>query len=93
MFSATSRYRDVPDGTFTDRAGKQITYKRLRLVPVLAAQLTYTVRFGDRLDLLAAQYYNDPEQFWRICDANLALQPDDLVTDPGRRLLIAMTGR
>ena len=33
----------------------------------------------DRLDLLAARYLGDPAAFWRICDANLALDPDALV--------------
>jgi hypothetical protein len=28
---------------------------------------------GDRLDLLAVQYLNDPTGFWRLCDANNAL--------------------
>ncbi|HEY3551212.1 MAG TPA: hypothetical protein VGK69_09205 [Gaiellaceae bacterium] len=27
---------------------------------------------GDRLDLLAVRYLNDPTGFWRICDANNA---------------------
>lgn len=33
----------------------------------------------DRLDLLASRYLGDPATFWRICDANLALDPDELV--------------
>ena len=28
---------------------------------------------GERLDHLAARYFGDPEQFWRICDANGAM--------------------
>ncbi len=28
---------------------------------------------GDRLDLLAARYLNDPTGFWRLCDANNSL--------------------
>ena len=40
---------------------------------------------GDRLDLITARTLGDPEQFWRICDANDALDPDDLA-EPGRRL-------
>lgn len=28
---------------------------------------------GDRLDLLAVKYLNDPTGFWRICDANNSL--------------------
>src|SRR5947199_6107271 len=33
---------------------------------------------GDRLDLLAVKYLNDPTGFWRICDANNALAADAL---------------
>ena len=28
---------------------------------------------GDRLDLLAVRYLNDPTGFWRMCDANNSL--------------------
>jgi hypothetical protein len=28
---------------------------------------------GDRLDLLAVRYLDDPTGFWRLCDANNAL--------------------
>jgi hypothetical protein len=28
---------------------------------------------GDRLDLIAAKYLNDPTGFWRLCDANDSL--------------------
>jgi nucleoid-associated protein YgaU len=28
------------------------------------------VTYGDRMDNLAAQFYNDPTQWWRIADAN-----------------------
>jgi hypothetical protein len=33
----------------------------------------------DRLDLVADRYLGDVGAFWRICDANRALDPDDLV--------------
>ena len=39
---------------------------------------------GERLDHIAQRVYQDPEIFWRICDANLALWPPDLVAEPGR---------
>jgi hypothetical protein len=45
---------------------------------------------GDRLDLLAFRYLGDPEQFWRICDTNLALLPDELTKRPGTRLLLPL---
>ena len=36
---------------------------------------------GERLDLIAWQHFRDPLRFWRICDANLALWPDDLLNE------------
>ena len=50
----------------------------------------HTVTGGDRLDNLAAHYFGDPELFWRICDANRALRPDDLTETAGRRLRITL---
>ena len=32
----------------------------------------------------------DPEQFWRICDANDAMHPLDMTSEPGRILRIAV---
>ena len=32
--------------------------------------IEHVVREGDRLDLLAGRYYNDPRLWWRILDAN-----------------------
>jgi len=44
---------------------------------------------GDRLDLITARTLSDPEQFWRIADANDAMDPTDLTNEPGSRLRIA----
>jgi hypothetical protein len=45
---------------------------------------------GDRLDNITARYLSDPEQFWRVCDANAAMRPDELTEEPGRRLRITL---
>jgi hypothetical protein len=42
-----------------------------------------TVIQGDRLDLITARTLGDPEQFWRVCDANDAMNPPDLTAQPG----------
>jgi nucleoid-associated protein YgaU len=49
-----------------------------------------TVTEGDRLDLIAFRTLGDPEIFWRICDANDAMNPFDLVADGeiGRKLRV-----
>ena len=45
---------------------------------------------GDRLDNVTALYLNDPLQFWRICDANNAMNPPDLTREIGRRLRMTL---
>jgi gamma-glutamyltranspeptidase/glutathione hydrolase len=41
--------------------------------------------FADR-----AQYLGDPEQFWRLCDANAAMHPEELTDAIGRTLRITL---
>jgi hypothetical protein len=45
---------------------------------------------GDRLDNVTARYLGDPEAFWRICDANNAMRPNELTETIGRRLRITL---
>ena len=48
-----------------------------------------TVKEGDRLDRISARIVGDPEQFWRICDANNRMHPLDLASEPGSPIRIA----
>jgi nucleoid-associated protein YgaU len=93
MFARGSRYETVPDAVYRTAAGREIVYKRLRLIPDPAALQTHRVAAGDRLDLIAFKFYQDPEQYWRICDANRALRPADLILEVGRRLRIPLAER
>jgi hypothetical protein len=90
VFAKTSRYADVPDAVFTDARGREIVYKKLRLVPSPPAIQVHEVGRGERLDRIAFRYFRDPEQFWRLCDANAALRPDDLTSELGRRLRVPL---
>jgi hypothetical protein len=92
MFTATSRYASVADGTNQEASGRQTSYKLLRIIPSAPTLQVHTVVQGDRLDLVANTYYSDPEQFWRICDANVAMRPDDLL-QVGLQLQIALVQR
>ena len=47
-------------------------------------------RQGDRLDLITARTLGDPEAFWRVCDANDALDPAELTSEAGRRLRVPL---
>jgi hypothetical protein len=92
MFASNSRYINVADATYTSLSGRQISYKLLRLTPDAPTLRVHTVAQEDRLDLVSFAFYSDPEQFWRICDANLALRPDDLM-QIGTQLQIPLVQR
>jgi len=92
-FPSTSRYFSVETATFTAQDGSRIVHLRRRFVPGperFQLLQEHTVESGDRLDNLTALYIDDPEQFWRICDANNAMRPDELTETVGRRLRITL---
>ena len=93
MFTTRSRYAPVADATWQSPDGRTVTYKKLRVTPQTQAIQSQTVAQGDRLDLIAYQHYGDAEQFWRICDGNDALRPDDLTEQAGVRILIPVAQR
>lgn len=92
-FPITSRYYGIKTAEITSANGRTIVYLRRRFVPSperFALLQEHTVTEGDRLDNIAARYLGDPEQFWRICDANNAMRPDDLTQTVGRKLRITL---
>jgi len=93
MFVRGSRYASVTEAIYVVPDGREIRYKRLRFIPDARALQTYRVAQQERLDLIAFRFYQDPEQFWRICDANRAFVPDDLTRETGRRLIIPLAER
>ncbi|GAP66340.1 hypothetical protein MBSD_n1647 [Mizugakiibacter sediminis] len=93
IFPPTSRYALTPTGTFLRADGTPVAYLKRRFVPApeaFALLQWHTVLQGERLDNIAAQYLGDPEQFWRLCDANRALRPEELTETVGRRLRITL---
>jgi hypothetical protein len=93
MFTFTSRYHNLQTAELETADGKKIAYLRRRFVPpptAFALLLEHTVADGDRLDNIAAQYLGDPEQFWRLCDANNATRPEELIETVGRRLRVTL---
>jgi hypothetical protein len=93
MFDTTSRYYKIETATHTTVDGREITYVRRRFLrrgedmPLL---VEVTVADGDRLDLITARTLGDPEQFWRVADANNAMNPFDLTTEPGSTIRVAV---
>ena len=88
-FSKTSRYFGIDTTTIETSDGKTYAYLRRRFVPQPERFITLQEPFvvqGDRVDNITARYLSDPLQFWRVCDANRAMRPDELTEEIGRRM-------
>lgn len=93
MFEPTSRYYALDTATYTTPDGRIVRYVRRRFLPDRHAMTTLAeivVIEGDRLDLIAARTIGDAEQFWRICDSNNAMHPDELIAEVGAILRVGM---
>jgi nucleoid-associated protein YgaU len=93
LFPPTSRYHGIAAAQLTLADGTTIAYLRRRFVPPpenFALLQEHVVAAGDRLDNLAARYLGDPLQYWRLCDANRAMRPDELTATAGRLLRITL---
>jgi hypothetical protein len=96
MFDKTSRYVNLETTTMSvpdqDDGTREVRYVRRRIIPCsdnLTTLLEHTVAQGERLDNVTARYLSDPTQFWRVCDANDVLQPEEL-EETGRVIDIAL---
>lgn len=92
-FAITSRYYTTETAELVTTDGKTIVYLRRRRVPQPEEFTTlqeHRVVEGDRLDNITAQNIGDPEQFWRLCDANNAMQPEELTEPVGRTIRITL---
>ena len=96
MITPSSRYASVQTATLTttvDGEARSVRYLLRRFIPPQTgtiALLRHPVRQGDRVDNLSAFYFTDPLQFWRICDTNNVLRPDELVETVGRSISIVL---
>ncbi len=93
LFPPTSRYYGLGTRIFVTPDGKKISHLARRFIPSPERFETlreHLVTQGDRLDNLAAENLGDPEQFWRIADANYELNPHDLTAMAGRRIRITL---
>jgi hypothetical protein len=91
LFPLNSRYRGIDTATLQS-TGQVIVYVRRRFVPApnQSTSAQHTVMQGERLDNLSAQFLGDAELFWRLCDANGAMRPEEL-EQTGRVLRIALS--
>jgi hypothetical protein len=96
MVSQTSRYYKTGTLILNTPNGDEIWYFRRRFVPDTSQDpvLTlHTVSQGERPDIISANHLGDPELFWRLCDANQTIRPEDLTRTAGKRIRIPLVTR
>ncbi len=93
LYPPNSRYYGQPTLTFTGPDGTPIAYLSQRFVPqpdTLSLVRTHSVVQGDRIDNIASSAFNDPQLYWRICDANNAMRPSKLTQTIGTLLRLTL---
>ena len=93
MIDPNSRYYSLKTLTYTDAQGQETAYKARRFLPqdghhVVLAEVV--VQQSERLDVFTSRTLGNPLQYHHIADANLAMDPLDLIKEPGRMLRIPL---
>lgn len=91
-FAPNSRYAGL-EIVKIEIDGETWSYVRRRFLPQpenLAVAGEHAAVQGERLDHIAARYVGDPELFWRVCDGNRILRPEELTETIGRRIVITL---
>ena len=83
--ASTSRYAGLPEITVVAADGSTRRLGAPRVVPAPRSSSAYTVRAGDRLDLLGLAATGDSTRWWALADANPWLDPTRLER-PGLRI-------
>ena len=92
-FSPNSRYYGLEVQSMeTPNQGTVAYVKRRFIAQPESYQLIreHNVSENERLDNIAYQHLGDPEQFWRICDANAAMVPNELTDEIGNKIRITL---
>jgi hypothetical protein len=93
LFPPSSRYAGIEIATLTTATGEILAYLRRRWVPSserFTVIQMHRVGQGERVDRLTARYLGDPLLFWRLCDANDVMRPDELTERIGRLVRITL---
>ena len=96
MFHSNSRYYNSEKKILKIQDEREISYIPMRILPSIKtdnddAKSLFSqidIKGNDRLDLISAKIFGDPEQFWRICDVNIFLHPIELTSTLGQKILL-----
>ena len=92
-FPDNSRYHGVEITALEQPGQEPIAHLKRRFVPPperFSLIQEHTVVEGDRVDNLAAQTLGDPELYWRLCDANAVMHPEELTEKAGDKVAITL---
>lgn len=92
-FEPTSRYYGKQLTSSVTIEGEIVIHTTRRFVPPpenFSLLQFHFVEQGDRLDNITYKYLADPQQFWKLCDANRVDKPDDLVKEVGSAISITL---
>jgi hypothetical protein len=78
MFDPKSRYVKAETYSVTDARGRQVKAIAPAPPPDQVQLGIHLLKQGERLDLLAAKYLNDPAGYWRIAEQNNVMLPEAL---------------
>jgi hypothetical protein len=70
MFDPKSRYASLVPYARMDHRGRLVAVVPVPLPPADMLLGVHVLREGERLDLLAFRYLDNPAGFWRICEFN-----------------------
>lgn len=94
-FAANSRYYGIDTASLEPsiEGGQPRIYVRRRFISQperFHVLQEHGVTESERPDTVASLYLGDPEQFWRLCDANNVTYPNQLTETIGRRIRITL---
>lgn len=92
-FTPQSRYHGLPVGSLVRPDGSSVSYVRRRFIAPASSfgvLQRHRVVQGERVDVLAGQAFGDPLYYWRLCDANQALRPEDVTSKTGAFINITL---
>lgn len=92
-YPANSRYANCTQASYVAPDGRTIAYVAQRIMPAperFTPMALHRVIAAERVDLVADRYYGDPEQFWRVCDANRVVWPPDAVSRVDQQVVIPL---
>lgn len=78
MFDESSRYKDAPVETVEDARGREVRAVTPQDTPNRRLAGYHRRQQAQRLDHLAHRYLGDATAYWKICEINDVMHPDQL---------------